>query len=556
MALKAKASTLRLILKITHFSQHLAKSMFSASSPDKNMNLSAREHYLFALFRCLQAALLALWVFSPFAPYFNALNPLTPLKVLSIVYLLVSCLLFLMEKRAFSKQRVLFSLCVDVWVFGCLAWLLPVGFFSVALVMVVNLAAGGLLLSSRQSGTLTLCAILVLLGHYLLNAFFSNSATDIAQSLMFAMIYASTVLFCQMLATQAQQSQALADMRGVQLAEMAQMNELIIKRMRTGVVLLDKNHHIVLSNEAASGLNQKAMQRDYPLQQLAPELNKRLWQWRKNPDIKPQPLTLYENGPEVIPRFVALTQQETLYLAFLEDSRVFSGRADELQLANLGRLSASIAHEIRNPLAAISYAQQLLCESGQANPEDQRLLDIIGTQSRRMNGIIENVLQLAKREAAQPESVELNSFCQSFVQEFLITHPNDSEKIHLHLTSELAVGLFDPLHLYQVLSVLLSNALIYGCHPYQTAHVQIALRMNTDQPIIDVIDHGPGLSNHVTKNLFSPFFSSSEHGTGLGLYIAKQLAEANQAQLRYEPIIGGGCRFSLILSGGQSLLVG
>ena len=530
--------------------------MFSASSPDKNINLSAREHYFFALFRCLQAALLALWVFSPFAPYFNALNPLTPLKVLCVVYLLGSCLLFIMEKRTFSKHRVLFSVCVDVLVFGCLAWLLPVGFFSVALVMVVNLAAGGLLLSNRQSAVLTLCAIAVLLGHYLLNAFFNHSTTDIAQSLMFAMIYASTVLFCQMLATQAQQSQALADVRGVQLAEMAQMNELIIKRMRTGVVLLDKNHHIVLSNEAASGLNQKALQRDYPLKQLAPELNQRLWQWRQNPDIKPQPLTLYENGPEVIPRFVALTQQETLYLAFLEDSRVFSGRADELQLANLGRLSASIAHEIRNPLAAISYAQQLLCESGQSNPEDQRLLDIIGTQSRRMNGIIENVLQLAKREAAQPESLELNSFCQSFVQEFLITHPNDSEKIHLHVTSELVVGLFDPLHLYQVLSVLLGNALIYGHYPHQTAQVQIALRMDTDQPIIDVIDHGPGLSNDVTKNLFSPFFSSSEHGTGLGLYIAKQLAEANQAQLRYEPITGDGSRFSLILSGGQSLLAG
>ncbi len=530
--------------------------MFSAHLPDKSINLSAREHYFFALFRCLQAALLALWVFSPFAPHFNLLNPVTPLNALSVVHLVVSCVLFMMEKRAYSKRRVLFSLCVDVWVFGCLAWLLPVGFFSVALVMVVNLAAGGLLLSSRQSAMLTFCAIAVLLGQFLFNAFTASAQADVAQSLMFAMIYASTVLFCQMLAKQAQQSQALAEERGVQLVEMAQMNELIIKRMRTGVILLDKDHHIILSNEAASGLNQTALERDQALEQLAPELNKRLWQWRKNPDLKPQPLTLYENGPEVIPRFVALTQQDILYLAFLEDSRVFSGRADELQLANLGRLSASIAHEIRNPLAAISYAQQLLCESGHAAPEDQRLLDIIGTQSQRMNGIIENVLRLAKREAAHPESIALNYFCEQFVQEFLSTHPNDHEKIHLHVSSEAALGLFDPLHLYQVLNVLLTNALSYGHHPYQTALVQIALRMDTDQPIIDVIDHGPGLSAEVAKNLFSPFFSSSEHGTGLGLYIAKQLAEANQAQLRYEPISGGGCRFSLVMSGGQSLLVG
>ncbi len=530
--------------------------MFSANLSDKRINMSAREHYFFALFRCLQAALLALWVFSPVSPHYDLLNALTPLKVLCIGYVLVSCMLFVLEKRQFSKSRLLFSVCLDVLVFACLAWLLPVGFFSVALMMMVNLAAGGILLTIRQSDALTLCAIAVLLGQYLLNVLNNDAPNDIAQYLMFAMIYASTVLFCQLLATKAQQSHTLAEQRGVQLLEMAQMNELIIKRMRTGVVLLDKNHQIILSNESANGLNKKVLLASHSLFTLAPELDKRLWQWRYNPDIKPSALCLYVNGPEVIPRFAALNQNDVFYLIFLEDSRVFSGRADELQLANLGRLSASIAHEIRNPLAAIRYAQQLLSESKHIVPDDLRLLEIIGTQSVRMNGIIDNVLDLAKRDSAHPETIELNDFLDQFLQEFLLTHPNERSNIRLQHNIDSCVGLFDSLHLYQIISALLNNALRYGHLPFKTAEIVIALHRVADQHVIEVIDHGPGLSAEVLKNLFTPFFSTSEHGTGLGLYIAKQLAEANQAQLRYDPIFGGGCRFSLTLSGGQSLLVG
>ena len=358
-----------------------------------------------------------------------------------------------------------------------------------------------------------------------------------------------------MLAQQAQTSQAKADERGLQLAEMAQMNELIIKRMRTGVILLDKHHRIVLSNEAANQLSHKSLEKNLALRLLAPELDKRLWQWRQNPEEKPKPLVLYEQGPEVIPRFVSLTHNDVMYLAFLEDSRVFSGRADELQLANLGRLSASIAHEIRNPLSAISYAQQLLAESNELNEADRRLLDIIGTQSLRMNGIIENVLQLAKRETAHPQSIDLKIFAVRFLEEFLLTHPHEKNHIRLHSSSEAVMALFDPLHLYQVLNVLINNALQYGHEPHQPASIKLNVRLENRQPIIEIIDSGPGISKSAAQHLFSPFNSSSEHGTGLGLYIAKQLADANQAQLRYEPVLGGGCRFALWLSTGQSLLV-
>lgn len=530
------------------------KSKLSDSLPVISKNLQSREHYFFALFRCLEAALLALWVFSPFAPYFSALNEVTPLKVISISYLIIAVIFFVFEKKHPLNRRLLPSLYIDVFVFACLAWLLPVGFFSIALMMLVNLAACGLLLNSRNSAVLTISAVVVLLSHYLVNSISQSGQADIAQTLMFAVIYATTVLFCQLLATQAKQSQALAEERGQQLVEMAEMNELIIKRMRTGVILLDSHHRIVLSNEAANNLNLKALERDQALKQLAPELDKRLWQWRNNPDLKPQALTLFENGPEVIPRFVAFTQNEVMYLAFLEDSRVFSGRADELRLAGLGMLSASIAHEIRNPLAAISYAQQLMTESEKVSEADRSLLDIIGKQSRRMNSIIENVMLMAKREAANPESTELNQFCEHFMQEFLLTHPHEKDKISIQNYSEPVIGLFDPLHLYQVLSILLNNALSYGHDTYEHAEIKIIISCHKSRPSIEVIDQGPGITPAQAKNLFTPFFSTSEHGTGLGLYIAKQLAEANQAQLSYESVLGRGSRFSLTMSGSHSIL--
>ena len=265
-------------------------------------------------------------------------------------------------------------------------------------------------------------------------------------------------------------------------------------------------------------------------------------------------MSLYEFGPEVIPRFVALTLHEIIYIIFLEDSRVFSGRAEELQLAHLGRLSASIAHEIRNPLAAISYAQQLLSESDTLAESERGLLNIIRTQVVRTNGIIENILNLAKRETAQPQSIELNAYVDRFLKEFLETHPDDRGAVQVAPFAQAVTVSFDPLQLYQVLNILLNNALIYGHLADQLPDIRILARLDKDQPVIEVIDKGPGIVPSVAAKLFTPFVSTGEHGTGLGLYIARQLAESNQARLVYLPAPIGGSIFRLSLSTGQALL--
>jgi two-component system sensor histidine kinase PilS (NtrC family) len=520
-------------------------------SPDL---LRQRELYYFTLFRCLEAALLVLWVLSPLETSGLFIGK-GLLPAIAIVYLISASTFMIIDRLKPDADYLTWAFAVDLLVFASLAFLLPGSFYSCALLMLVNLAAGGLLLDKRYSYLLTLGAITVLIARYVLLNITGSFHADIVQVLMFSATYAATVTFCQMLANQAKNSQALADSRGQQLAEMAQMSEIIISRMRTGVILLDKHHRVQLTNDAARQLSQKSLDKDQPLRRFLPELEKRLWLWRRHPENRPEPLILFEGGPEVIPRFVALSMHDMLYLAFLEDSRVFSGRADELQLATLGRLSASIAHEIRNPLAAISYAQELLSETTELPEADKRLLEIIGTQTQRMNGIIENVMRLAKREAATPQSIELNAFSKQFIAEHIATHPQDAGHITLKPASGPAIGLFDPSHLNQVLGILLSNALIYGHEPHQPPKIQLSIRLKDKSPILEMTDSGPGIPPGRNHQLFNPFFTTSESGTGLGLYIAKQLCEANQAIISHENAFGGGSRFSVKLSSGQNLLI-
>lgn len=515
--------------------------------------LHRRELYFFALFRCLEAALLAFWIYSPYTP-FPDLIPQDSLRYLCVGYLASAFALLIWDRWQHRRLTALVGLILDSVIFAAVAVLLPSSFYAVAPLMLVNLAAGGLLLRAWPIASLTAFAVLVVFFHLLQTLFDASMQTDAVRALMFAVSYVATVAFCQMLAAQAALSRALAEERGQHLAEMAQMNELIISHIRTGVILLDRHHRILLSNESAGQLAQAVLSRETPLLDVAPDLDHRLMQWRNHPQFRPEAMALYKGGPVVIPHFVTVELQDLHYLIFLEDSRIFSGRADELQLANLGRLSASIAHEIRNPLAAISYAQQLMEESPDVSAPDKEMLVIIGQQCKRLNGIIENILGLARRQGAQPQNIELNSFVQAFVAEHLSTNPQDVNAISINPAPTPIYGLFDRSHLHQILTILLNNALNYGHQPHLPAEITLSVDKDGRHAIIRVNDKGPGISSDKLQQLFKPFNTTSNHGTGLGLYIAKELSDANQAGLKYNLALGGGSQFTLSLSDGQTLL--
>jgi two-component system, NtrC family, sensor histidine kinase PilS len=220
----------------------------------------------------------------------------------------------------------------------------------------------------------------------------------------------------------------------------------------------------------------------------------------------------------------------------------------------MGRFSASLAHEIRNPLAAISYAAQLLEESRELPDGDRRMVQIIHQQCMRTNSIVESVLGLARRERATAEHIELVGFLRNFIQEFRQSVPDETDNITLAAPQPLVPALVDPKHLHQILTAMVQNARRHGHLPGEPARITLNAYRLDDAPVIDIVDRGPGIPEAVVPQLFRPFFTTSEHGTGLGLYIARELCRANGASLDYVPVPGGGCCFRISMPGQHTLL--
>jgi two-component system, NtrC family, sensor histidine kinase PilS len=282
-----------------------------------------------------------------------------------------------------------------------------------------------------------------------------------------------------------------------------------------------------------------------------PALDHKVTQWQQ---AKKQysPILKIDNGlsDEVKINFAPLESDEnTDTLIFVEDNRAIAQQAQQLKLASLGRLTASIAHEIRNPLGAISHASQLLGESETMSAHDQRLIEIINSHCKRVNQIIENVLQLSRRRMAQPQQVHLNSWIERFMEEYKNSRaePVDLKVICLEPN---IVGQFDPGQLHQVINNLCDNGLRYSKIAGGKASVtlEIGVDEKLQRPYINVIDSGPGIAPENLKHLFEPFFTTENTGSGLGLFICKELCEANQAFIHYRRTEDGSSCFHIQLA--------
>lgn len=512
-----------------------------------------RELYFFTLYRLLQAVLLAFVVFTPFGAEHTPTRAAGLANGLASIYLILAFVLFIsgLDRRLGLRRQAGVGAAIDIIVATLATHSLMGLETAIGLMLVVNVGAAALLLPLRTGIGLALAAGVALIVEYLYTHFAqSGPARGFTESLMFAVTYLAAAVLCHLLGAQMRETHALAERRGADLANLSQLNELIIRRMRTGVVVVDAGNRIQLFNEAAWHLlgNPSPHQRD--LAEVAPELSRRLYHWRFETEIEPGPVQLADETPEVIPRFARLTVTDDLFLIFLDDTSLLSRRAEEMTLATLGRLSASIAHEIRNPLAAISYAAQLLEESEDLPETDQRLVEIVNNHCQRMNSIVENVLNLSRRERARPEEIDLAHWVYTFVDEFRNTHYLNEHDVKGIAQSRHLPAMVDPQHLYQVVSNLVQNAISYGHMPGQPARITLIARQSSDAapPLVEVIDRGPGIPAKVAASIFEPFFTTHEHGTGLGLYLARQLCEANQASIEYVSMPGGGSCFRITLA--------
>ena len=515
-------------------------------------DVSRRELYFFNLFRVFQAVVIVCLMLSPLAVGWVQLDHPLLGYVSSLVYLLLAMFALLQTPR-WRKDvsfKVAAALGLDIAATTIAMFSIANPPSAIAMLLLVNVGAGALLLPPRLAGLFAALAALGVLGVCLYGRTVEHEDRNLLEAGLYGLSYFATATLCFVLGKQMRETEALAEQRGIDLANLAQINELIIRRMKTGVLVVDDANRVHRWNESAWALmgNPKPGQRD--LGSVAPELSRRLYHWRTTGKIDNTAVALAEGVPEVIPRFTKLaSNDDNNVLIFLDDTSLVSRRAEELTLSSLGRLSASIAHEIRNPLAAISYSAQLLAESEELSEADKRMVEIINNHCSRVNEIVENILQLSRRERSRPESLDLSQWAQHFVEEYKAGNDLGQDQLRAVTQGRHAEALADPQQLQQVVWNLVQNALRYGRLPGEPARVSVVARMATDKgpPLIEVIDRGPGIPAKVAAQIFEPFFTTHEYGTGLGLYLARTMCEANQAGLEYVPVAGGGSCFRITL---------
>lgn len=367
---------------------------------------------------------------------------------------------------------------------------------------------------------------------------------------MFGIGLFATAFLGNTLAARLRATEALAERRGADLASMEQINDLIIQRMQAGVIVCDMAGTIRLLNQQAQkflGIR-AAEEKKSTLNDVAADLAIQLFQWLgNNPAQRVRKAFVSRAGYTLLPRFVTLGDAtDSVLLIFLEDLGVLKQQAQQLKMEALARLTASIAHEIRNPLGALTNAAQLLGESAGAEDEGKRLIKIIDEQSKRMNIIVENVTQLSRRDRVHPVRLALKTWLDEFIQ-----HYSETSKVPVEAFTQYGVqGIeicADPDQMFQVIGNLCQNAL--RASPPFTGTALIKFQAGKvagpeERPCLDVIDWGKGVAPEIVDHIFDPFFTTTPKGTGLGLYIARELCEGNGASLNYHPGDGGvGSRF-------------
>jgi two-component system, NtrC family, sensor histidine kinase PilS len=313
-----------------------------------------------------------------------------------------------------------------------------------------------------------------------------------------------------------------------EVTDLNKLNEFIVQRMLTGIIVIDPTQKVKIINTIANQfLHQKLQAEDY----ITGNIKRLFEEWLKTQQNSNVSFQDSPGLPSIKVSFSMVETKNNLAIAFIEDQSSLTQQAQHLKLASLGRLSASIAHEIRNPLSSINQSTQLLLESKDLIPDDMRLLAIIENNAVRLNNIVSNVLDISRKSPSQPHNVEINKLVERIKNQLAQTRG-----ISITLVNEIDDGfivLFDESQLYQVLLNLLDNAITYSFMHSQEYWVKLKSWQTDDIPHLAIFDHGIGIPPENADKIFEPFFTTNPQGTGLGLYISKDLCEMNQALLDY-----------------------
>lgn len=424
------------------------------------------------------------------------------------------------------------------------------------ILLVLPVGATALLAEKRDAFLIAAAAALAVLVQQIVgHAMGSASSFDYPTAGVLGAVIFLIALGAAPLARSIRDSEALVKRQEIDLANLAQVSQYILQHLRESILVVDEADRVRLINEsAAQMLGDKLAYPGALLGEAAPRLLYLLTTWRGSnggADLVGATFTSADGSHVIEPHFAPLgSSNPGPVLIFLEDTSLLAARVQQSKLASLGRLSASIAHEIRNPVGAMSHAGQLLEESANLSEEDRKLTQIIRRNADRVSGIISNVLQMSRRDASRPERVVLADWLAAFREEFCATMQWPEARLGIMAADEGVEIRVDPSQLRQVVWNLCDNAIKYGVRSDSSDGIEIRYgRLRTTaRPFLEVLDRGAGIPPEHIERIFEPFFSGEQRSSGLGLFLARELSQTNSATLLYEARPGGGSIFRLVFS--------
>jgi two-component system, NtrC family, sensor histidine kinase PilS len=411
---------------------------------------------------------------------------------------------------------------------------------GIAFMLVVVVAGAALVGQGRLTlffAALATLAVLVEQAIRLLR--FSAEGDDFLRTALISIGFFATALIARFLAGKVVANENLARQRGIELAEQVRINRQVIRDMDDGVLVVDASGAVRLHNPQAEILLSINRQSDNGVADYWPVLAERLAQ-HHGPGESIDILSAPNGKPLLVRQLLPVEGGNTLI--YLQDLGRVQAQARQIKLAALGRLTANIAHEIRNPLAAIVNAGELLADEQRADTR-ARLVRIIGDNGDRLNRLVGEVLDLGRRDRVQLESINLSVFLGQFIEEYALHDGTAATKVRVTVDADELIC-FDRAHLYRILENLVTNALHYASDA--DGAVRITVESDATNGVeLHVVDDGSGIQPADRGKIFEPFFTTRGNGTGLGLYIARELSEANGAHLDLLDS-QGGCHFRVV----------
>jgi len=475
-----------------------------------------------------------------------------------VAYFTAALLLIIARRLEWSSLRIVAFVNASVDALAIAFILYAAGGVSsgLGILLVLPVLALGVLADRRDAVLIAAVAALAVLAQQVFAGVTdATPLTDYAYAGLLGAVLFGTSLATWPVAHRLRESDALVRRQELDLANLAQLSQYIVQHLRESILVIDTQDRIRLINESAAEiLGDESAFPDALVGEASPRLMFLLESWRKGAASGAQPIVdptfVAADGARVIrPHFAPLGNSSPApVLVFLEDTSLLAARVQQSKLAALGRLSASIAHEIRNPVGAMSHAGQLLAESPALSSDDRRLTEIIRANADRVSGIIDNVQRLSRREPARVERLTLSTWAEEFHVEFCETMQFPPARLTVSGNADLEVRA-DPDQLRQIVWNLCENAVKHAVQedPAQAIEIRYGRLPGSARPFLEVADRGPGVKSELSERIFEPFFSAGR-GSGLGLFLARELAQANGATLLFEPRSGGGAVFRLVFA--------